>query len=233
MAIYSCEQCGQPFKRPPSHVTRHPHNFCSRPCRENWMSIHIRGKQNPHFASIEITCDQCGMAFNRIPAQVQKYRNHFCSKQCHAAWKTRRVPCLCAQCDTPISRKPTDLQRTDYQFCSAQCYHRWRSLNKCGEDSPLWRGGKIGYYGPNWLEQRRKARKRDKYRCRRCDVHERRLGQELHVHHIIPFRGFGYKPDENDYYLRANHLDNLVCLCNSCHRFVECGETPMQIGLLL
>jgi DEAD/DEAH box helicase domain-containing protein len=41
------------------------------------------------------------------------------------------------------------------------------------------------------------------------------------VHHIQPFRSFGYVRDKNDHYLDANRLENLVTLCRSCHRRVE------------
>jgi len=74
--------------------------------------------------------------------------------------------------------------------------------------------------GPNWEEQRRRARARDGYRCRHCSVAERE-GRAHDVHHIQPFRTFGYVRGQNDRYLEANRLENLVTLCRSCHRRVE------------
>jgi DEAD/DEAH box helicase domain-containing protein len=41
------------------------------------------------------------------------------------------------------------------------------------------------------------------------------------VHHITPFRAFGYAPGLNDLYQLANRLDNLITLCPSCHRRAE------------
>jgi DEAD/DEAH box helicase domain-containing protein len=41
------------------------------------------------------------------------------------------------------------------------------------------------------------------------------------VHHIQPFRTFGYVRGKNDRHLEANRLENLVTLCRSCHRRVE------------
>jgi DEAD/DEAH box helicase domain-containing protein len=75
-------------------------------------------------------------------------------------------------------------------------------------------------YGPNWSEQRNKARARDHYRCIQCGVSER-PDREHDVHHIMPFREFGYVPGENSAYLEANELDNLSTLCHSCHRAIE------------
>jgi len=74
--------------------------------------------------------------------------------------------------------------------------------------------------GPNWERQRNRARARDDYLCRHCGVSER-SGRAHHVHHIQPFRVFGYVRGKNNQYLEANRLENLVTLCTSCHRRVE------------
>ena len=42
-----------------------------------------------------------------------------------------------------------------------------------------------------------------------------------HVHHLTPFRTFGYIPGQNTNYKIANQLENLVTLCSSCHRAAE------------
>jgi DEAD/DEAH box helicase domain-containing protein len=77
-----------------------------------------------------------------------------------------------------------------------------------------------GDRGPNWEQQRQRARARDGFRCRHCGAPERPL-RTHDVHHIQPFRTFGYVRGENDSYLEANRLENLVTLCTSCHRRVE------------
>jgi DEAD/DEAH box helicase domain-containing protein len=75
-------------------------------------------------------------------------------------------------------------------------------------------------YGPNWPEQRDAARARDGYRCRQCGAPEREDRQH-DVHHLTPFRAFGYVPGVNDLYKLANRLENLILLCSACHRRVE------------
>jgi DEAD/DEAH box helicase domain-containing protein len=75
-------------------------------------------------------------------------------------------------------------------------------------------------YGPNWPTQRDAARARDNYRCRRCSAPERD-GRRHDVHHITPFRAFGYVPGKNDLHKLANQLENLITLCPSCHRRAE------------
>ena len=78
-------------------------------------------------------------------------------------------------------------------------------------------------YGPNWDKQRELALARDQQRCRTCGA-PARPGAPLHVHHIRPFREYGYLPGQNEAYRAANHLDNLVTLCPGCHRRAEAGQ---------
>jgi DEAD/DEAH box helicase domain-containing protein len=77
-------------------------------------------------------------------------------------------------------------------------------------------------YGPNWSAQRKQALERDGYRCRTCGA----TADEflLHIHHVRPFREYGYIPGQNEYYQQANRLENLVTLCASCHRRAEAGQ---------
>ncbi len=75
-------------------------------------------------------------------------------------------------------------------------------------------------YGPNWAEQKRQALARDGGRCQNCGA-QQRPGRRHDVHHIQPFRAFGYLAGVNDHYLHANDLRNLVTLCPGCHRRAE------------
>ncbi len=77
-------------------------------------------------------------------------------------------------------------------------------------------------YGPNWQEQRAKARARDGYRCVECGAPET-CGRQHDVHHLIPFRAFGYIPGLNENDRHANRLSNLMLLCRRCHQRLEAG----------
>ena len=79
--------------------------------------------------------------------------------------------------------------------------------------------------GPNWREMRRRARERDGLRCRHCGAPERE-DREHDVHHLRPFREFDYRPGENDNYLAANQLNNLVTLCRRCHWRADGSQPP-------
>ena len=80
-----------------------------------------------------------------------------------------------------------------------------------------------GDRGPNWARQRDRARARDGYRCQHCGVAER-TGRQHDVHHLRPFRSFGWVPGHNSNYLAANELTNLIALCPSCHRQAESSQ---------
>lgn len=100
---------------------------------------------------------------------------------------------------------PSELQTTGYWLALAEA--TVERLRQAG----IWRSDPNDY-GPNWQQQRRRARARDGYRCQICGVPEQ--GQQHDIHHKIPFRTFAS-------YQEANRLDNLVTLCRSCHRRAE------------
>lgn len=75
-------------------------------------------------------------------------------------------------------------------------------------------------YGPGWSKQAAKARARDSS-CVLCQATRKTNGRVLDVHHIHARRKFGYVPGQNDNYRWANHLANLITLCQSCHIRVE------------
>ena len=77
-------------------------------------------------------------------------------------------------------------------------------------------------YGPNWPQQRQLALERDNRRCRTCGARAEEF--LLHVHHVRPFREYGYVPGVNENYRQANQIDNLMTLCPSCHRRAEAGQ---------
>ncbi len=87
------------------------------------------------------------------------------------------------------------------------------------EERNLWRDSHNDY-GPNWQSQRRRVLARFQHRCARCG----RPGTKdnpLDVHHLRPFRTYGYVPHQNTHYLQANALDNLQLLCRRCHTLAE------------
>jgi len=66
-------------------------------------------------------------------------------------------------------------------------------------------------YPDDWDRRRRLVYERDDYTCRNCGRSGGPVGDvELHCHHIVP-KGRG----------GAHHTENLVTLCEDCHRAVH------------
>ncbi len=78
----------------------------------------------------------------------------------------------------------------------------------------------VNDYGPNWEEQRLRVRARDGYHCTQCGVREP-AGRQHDVHHLVPFRTFGYVRGLNERYKEANRLSNLILVCRTCHQRLE------------
>lgn len=230
----TCETCGNHFTATPSEVKKGWAKYCSRTCYD--AAGHI-----------ERTCAQCGITYTAHRSQHERYGSKFCCKACYAAWQKdnppahlppapvygkdnhawRKVVVNCDNCGREIERTPYRLQKLNHHFCNAKCMGEWRSNNIVGEKHPLWKEDSRGpSYGPNWYGQRKKVRSRANYCCQHCGISEKKLGKQLDVHHLIPFRTF------NGDYKLANRLDNLIALCNSCHKLAEHGKIAVQPNLL-
>ena len=97
--------------------------------------------------------------------------------------------------------------KKDWIGCSKKC----RKIGSSGENSPRWIGGPTTYRGRGWLIERENVVKRDNGICQCCG---KNVGNSIPVHHIKPFRLFETAKEAND-------IDNLICLCQSCHMKTE------------
>jgi DEAD/DEAH box helicase domain-containing protein len=128
----------------------------------------------------------------QVTSQVVGYRR--------IRWYTHEV-----LMENPLDMPPTQLRTVGYWFSlSDESVDRLRELGAWKNDP--------NNYGPNWLRQRDLARQRDGFRCQSCGALETR--QSHHVHHKVPFRNFTS-------FVMANHLENLITLCPSCHKKAE------------
>lgn len=194
---------------------------CNRCEKEFWFGTNSSFCEQCRF--IEKTCKVCGKLFitNRC------HNTETCSNKCGANWRwrnaeqeraNRRPPC--SNCGKPITRKYIrygKAKATD-MYCSVKCMGEGRKGHYTGKNSPSWKGGYDGYYGPLWRKQRAKVRKRDKV-CQCCGKTPKKNGKALDVHHIIPFRKFGIERAKE-----AHNLNNLICYCVSCHQIIEWEE---------
>lgn len=226
---FTCPECGKVFKRKASKAKRDRTHYCSKACAYAGYGKRHGGENSPHYSSQEAPCDYCGKTLLRTASKINgNTAGHFCDGECYGKWREQnmmgeaatrwnggeiKVPCL--QCGVDVELAPSQV-RDPGNFCCRKCYDEWRTANGIAEDSPLWKGGRLPYYGPSWKRQRRKAWQRDNHTCQECGATKEDTGREPDVHHILPFRLFGVERHEE-----ANHLSNLICLCKRCHGIAE------------
>lgn len=186
---------------------------------------------------IKVPCAVCAKIIERVPSHIKRNKEQFCSFACRdirngerhkgeksSFWRGGKMPANCDTCKAPVMIYAHQLK--EGIFCSRACFHAWQRVHFAGENNPRWRGGpKKNYYGPNWRAQSHAARVRDNYQCRRCGISQRALKRTLHVHHVTSFQSFGYRLGENNNYISANQIDNLVTLCPRCHNSVDIRRT--------
>lgn len=90
---------------------------------------------------------------------------------------------------------------------------------RTGPESPNWKGGvtperQAFYASQEWAEACQTVWKRDDATCQRCGVHRDLSDREFHIHHIVSFAVEDLRSDP----------DNLVLLCEDCHRWVHSNE---------
>ncbi|MGM7635534.1 HNH endonuclease [Bacillus sp. Hm123] len=215
-----CSYCKSTLIRKKCEIDKQKNFFCNKECNAHYKR-EIE-KPGPKRDRIPLKCEECEEVFEVINSRKNA---KYCSKSClgkangkRAKQKlSKKITVKCAHCEQPIIKKPSNIKKIN--FCTVDCMATYYTEKKLftGEKSGTWRGGKITYYGANWLAQRRAARKRDEFICQKCGIPEMEYGQELSVHHIIPFSVF-------DDYMEANKLNNLVSVCEPCHRVIHSGD---------
>jgi len=148
-------------------------------------------------------CEVCGN-------QYETRSKRFCSRNC--MWKARPsvlpkpIEAICVSCgEVRIVRLASG--RKAAPNCSSCA-----SDKHSGSGSPVWKGGhkhwSPGRYGKDkdnlsWCVQRKLAWERDNYECQHC---HKKKNRKPDVHHISPWMNS-----------LSHALDNLICLCQSCH----------------
>lgn len=223
-----CDNCDAELQRWPSHIS--DHNFCDRDCHSEWQSRRKTGKAHPRYSRVLLECDWCGDKLERIQSRAKNYERQFCDGGCKGDYYSEnpaelhnqdRVTVNCATCGSELERRKHRVEQNERHFCDRECKGQWWSEHVAGEDHPNWQGGFDDYYGENWPQQRRRARKREQYRCFFCGLHDGACqlvhGRELEVHHV-------QRKDDFDDLGEANRIGNLLTLCRRCHHSLH--NTP-------
>ena len=170
---------------------------------------------------IQLNCAYCGKIFEINEARLRHGRGKHCSPACQYATMRQRPRsnliekrCIGCGCIFLVSQSRMR-HKGGGKYCTRSC----RDIYWIGPATSNWQNAdKIHNHGPNWHSARRHALKRDNNCCQRCGA-----TSHLHVHHKIPGRLFAS-------YEKANALDNLITLCDSCHRYEESLSRWVIIG---
>ncbi|QAS68872.1 eukaryotic-like five-Zn-finger DNA-binding protein [Haloferax tailed virus 1] len=200
--VTNCDYCGEEIEVEDCWFEKQEHHFCDRDCSSSWQEKRV-----------EKECDVCSEPFEVIA--FRKDTATCCSRECRIE-KTRKITgeerynystkeYECVECGGSVERSPSMVHSIDRIFCSDDCYDEHR------------RTGYTNYYGANWYQQRAKALRRDQHRCQDCGVTSADLPREPDVHHIHPITRYKNSYDEPEWWERANRLENLITLCQSCH----------------
>lgn len=199
MITKTCEICGSFFQvRPYRAVTA---RFCSRACGGKWHMAH-RKMPNDH---------KVGNTWRK----GLRPSNAFTSDQARTMSLVAGEQHECALCRSRFEIKPwlarQNKTKSGKRFCSKRCHGLYKKIQESGTNAPDYVGGITTYRGKGWPEARAAAVSRDKGVCQECGI---AVGASIPVHHIRPYRLFETSE-------QANAIENLVCLCQSCHMRVE------------
>lgn len=167
--------------------------------------------------NIDAQCVICNK--DMVIPYYQRKAKKTCSKECSnmkiRLQKLKGTYLQCDMCDKLIYKMPTQLKRNN--FCSYDCDRLYRSsVKSLGSHEKLLKERKK-YYGENWRQITRKVRLEQDHKCSDCNISEEEYGQKLSVHHIKPFITFNSAEE-------ANIRDNLVGVCEPCHRKRHSGK---------
>lgn len=204
----TCPQCGNEF-------IVYSHNKNKIYCSEQCISESRKDKKTKYY------CQLCGKEI--VGYRYKRIYCDDCLSNNKRPWiKKDRIDTNCAYCGKPIQVIKSVYHKNENCYCSTDCMGKHYSIIYSGENSPTWKGGKSHHYVGGFWTARNIARERDNYSCQRCGITEDEYGQQMSVHHIINYREF----DDKD---EANELDNLICLCEPCHRFIHSNANTEQL----
>lgn len=216
-----------------------------KPCKYSRMSRQVK--------RIEKACEECGHLILITTLENNRRRGRFCSARCLGLSNARKMNAVhprsdewrdklrkafhpsgeqhpqfvrpliftCKNCNANFTKKPWQVRRKGCtsSYCSSECRNHFRKEHQSGKASPFWTGGVSRKRGALWHITRKLVVKRQNGNCASCKKH---IGHRLAVHHVIPFREWCSAID-------ANHISNLIGLCQSCHMRLEWRKTQQSV----
>jgi hypothetical protein len=160
-------------------------------------------------------CSVCSSEYETYPCKLKKGWKLFCSTVCRSLAKGTKVKRICEVCKKEFIVKRMAIVNSGAKYCSHDCMNKASKGRKKpsiqGSNHINWKNGASRQLYPLKFndELKENIRKRDNYNCQVCGLQDEEhilvYGYSLTVHHID--------------YNKDNCIDNnLVSLCNQCHR---------------
>lgn len=223
----TCDYCGNEF------YSEYAKRYCSKECLLNSDSYSKENHPGWTGGKESASCEICDSEFEyyesekkglycpecvrnedwREPPVVNGSDNH--------RWAGGKTEKDCDVCGKSVRRYPSGFEN-DVVCCSQECREVWLSESFTGEGHPNWAGGGSIHYGQGWRRARLAALDRDDRTCQVCGETANEIGRNPDVHHIVPVRAF--VDVEGAEVGDAHAVENLICLCVSCHRNADVGN---------
>jgi len=203
--IVNCSICGKEFTAKKSEVEKGV-KTCSRECRYKQTSISVSAALTGRiYKRVERACQTCGKVFTVAPSNPKLH----CSRECGNQSPERK-----AKLQANFRRQwgnPETRQRLMAGIKKRSQSEQWQSAAhfQKGEKHPRFTGAKnreraVAISRYQYKEWRLAVYKRDRFTCRDCGEHSRKLV----AHHI---KEWANHPD-----LRYD-VSNGITLCETCH----------------
>ena len=152
------------------------------------------------FKGVILGCKECGEEFRVSPCRALTAK--YCSSECadlhrNDKRKKEKIERDCAYCGKPFELYQCHVDRRKY--CSYECKGKAASYSVPVDNH--------FYTRTFWRKIREVVLMRDGYTCQECKTTDK----ILHVHHKVKRVNGG-----------SDTEDNLISLCNSCHKLLEC-----------
>ena len=205
LLFLKCSWCHTPFSKPLYEVRKalkknHIDAYCSADCR---------GKHH----AVKNSTRVCAVCQTKTARKGSLYCSAECMKEKRASDMVKRLESVCRFCG-----KDFTANRLHRKFCNESCQNMNHSLNIRGAKNPRYEKGDQAPYGAFYTALRPLIVERDEGSCVACGWEapkqqrsNGKLVSRLHVHHV----------DENP---KNNYPENLVSLCDSCHRIAHQSE---------
>lgn len=236
-----CSKCGKvlpisSFYKRKSGCPRGYCKECSGQISRSWFKNHPKpkkpprdksGDKNPNWKGGKINkpCSFCGKEMFVNRSDIEKGLRKYCSKKCKneaqknkigplaGNWRGGKVEKECCICGKHYFLIPA-LAKVS-RFCSRSCHNKWKSQNERGANNRAWLGGVTAerqshQKSEEWKKVVHLVWKRDQQVCQKCGA-GRKSKKQFHIHHLISFKIKELRSD----------INNLILLCNDCHRFVH------------